>query len=323
MAHQIIKKVLEKSFEIPILLIAWRRPDHLKNIISRLRKIEPKFVYVAVDGIRDGDDYLTERENIILTRQLIFSEINWDCKIFTLFRENNLGCGTAVSSAISWFFENEEYGIILEDDCLPTLDFFLFCEKLLLKHRHHENIFHISGVSYLEYIKILNKNYYYSSYGHIWGWATWKRAWLNYKLEITDSDQVIRNILEKNYSKKQNDYWFEIFKNQKVKPLDTWDYSWQYTLFKNQAKCIYPFRSMVENIGFDNLAVHTFKKPETIQNITFMDYTVLDFNNILIPKFIVRYLDFINFNRAFRSKNWKIFSLKTLIEYIREIKNSR
>jgi hypothetical protein len=307
-----------KTYKTPILLIAWRRPEHLKKIISSLRKIKPNVVYVAVDGIRDGDDYFLERENIKLTRELVFSEIDWDCQIYTLFREQNLGCGSAVSSAISWFFENVEYGIILEDDCLPTEDFFYYCEKSLLKYRHQENIFHIGGVSYLECIKLLNNNYYYSSYGHIWGWATWKRAWLSYKLEITDSDEDIKFILDKNNSKKQKEFWYKIFKNQKEDPIDTWDYSWQYTLFKHEAKCIYPFKSMVENIGFDNLAVHTFKKPDTIQKIAFVDYNGLDFNHILFPKFILKYLDFVNFNRAFRLKNLKILSLNTAIQYLKE-----
>jgi hypothetical protein len=314
---------MNNNFQIPILLIAWRRPEHLKKIIGGLRKIKPNVVFVAVDGIRDGDDYFLERENIKLTRELVFSEINWDCQIYTLFREQNLGCGRAVSSAISWFFENVEYGIILEDDCLPTEGFFHYCEKLLLKYRHQENIFHIGGVSYFQYIKQLNNNYYYSSYGHIWGWATWKRAWMNYKLEITDSDEAIRSILDKNNSKKHNDFWYKIFKNQKENPLDTWDYSWQYTLFKNEARCIYPFKSMVENIGFDNLASHTLKKPKTIQKITFIDNAGIDFNNILFPKFILKYLDFINFNRAFRSKSWEIFNFNTVIKYFKELKSSR
>ena len=101
------------DFNIPILLIAWRRPEHLKKVIAVLRIIKPKSVYVAIDGIRNGDEFYLERQNIKSTKDIIFSEINWECELHTLIRENNMGCALGVSSAITWFFDNVEYGIIL------------------------------------------------------------------------------------------------------------------------------------------------------------------------------------------------------------------
>ena len=111
--------------------------------------------------------------------------VDWNCQVKTLFRENNLGCKLAVEQAITWFFEHEENGIILEDDCLPNIDFFLFCEELLQKYQDDDRVFAITGDNFQKGRQYGNASYYFSKYVHVWGWATWRRAWKYYDNDLS------------------------------------------------------------------------------------------------------------------------------------------
>ncbi len=305
-----------KTFNTPILLIAWRRPNHLAAIIDNLRKIKPRFVYVAVDGSRRGNHFEKERLLIEQTKIVIDQKIDWDCEIKKLFQKENLGCALGVSTAISWFFQNVEQGIILEDDCLPSENFLFFCEKNLEKYKFHNKIFQINGISYFEKNLRISKTFYFSSYGHIWGWATWRRAWNKFNLNIVDSDQVILDSIKHLKIQSIKSYWFTIFINQRYKSVDTWDYSWQYTILKNKGLCIYPFNSLTENIGFDKYALHTISKPPYVQLINH-NYKIKNMSGLINFKLINNYLDYINFNRAFRRKDMKVFKFNSFLRFIK------
>jgi hypothetical protein len=166
-----------------VLLIAWRRPDHLKQVIDAVRLVCPKYVYVAVDGPREGIEYIQERELIEETKKIIEKYIDWECDLKTLYQDKNLGCRVGVSTAITWFFKNVEEGIILEDDCLPGVDFFWFVEEMLIKYRDEPKVMHITGNNFNRGKNYNNDSYYFSKYNHMWGWATWKRAWIYYKYD--------------------------------------------------------------------------------------------------------------------------------------------
>lgn len=131
-----------KEFSIPILFLVFNRPDTTKEVFSEIRKIKPKKLYVAADGARNGKD-----QELIKKVKSIVEKVDWDCEVSYLFREKNMGCKMAVSSAISWFFDNEEKGIILEDDCLPNKSFFLFQERMLNKYEKDERIMMVSGTN--------------------------------------------------------------------------------------------------------------------------------------------------------------------------------
>ena len=126
----------------PVLFLIFNRPDVTQRVFEAIRKAKPPRLYVAADGPRIGKE--GEEENCTLTRKII-EQVDWDCEVKKLFREKNLGCKIAVSSAIDWFFENEEEGIILEDDCLPDQSFFPFCGELLAYYRTNDKVMHLSG----------------------------------------------------------------------------------------------------------------------------------------------------------------------------------
>ena len=122
-------------------------------------------MFLASDGPRTNVP--DEKETVNEVRNYLLSEIDWSCKLKTLFRDENLGCGKAVSSAITWFFENVEMGIILEDDCLPSDSFFMYCRELLLKYKDNGRVMHIAGNNPLGISSSFNDkdSYYFSKIG--------------------------------------------------------------------------------------------------------------------------------------------------------------
>ena len=170
----------------PILFLLFNRPDETSVVFDVLKIIKPKFLYVACDGPRKNIE--GDAENVDKTRKII-DQITWDCELKTLFRDSNLGCKIAVSEAINWFFENVEEGIILEDDCVPDITFFDYCSELLQFYRDDKRVMHISGLNFLSGPLDLQpsaESYHLSKYPAVWGWATWRRAWDLYDVDIVN-----------------------------------------------------------------------------------------------------------------------------------------
>ena len=127
----------------PVLFIVFNRLDKTRQVFEAIRQARPPFLYIASDGARFNKE--GELEKVQAVRDFIIQNIDWKCEVKTLFRKKNLGCKYAVSGAISWFFNNVDQGIILEDDCLPSKSFFWYCEELLEKYKHDNSIYLISG----------------------------------------------------------------------------------------------------------------------------------------------------------------------------------
>jgi hypothetical protein len=231
-----------KSFETPILFLIFNRPDVTERVFNRIKEIKPTKLYVAADGPRlnkEGEDLICKT-----TREVITNNIDWPCKVNYLFRDKNLGCGLAVSQGINWFFENEEEGIILEDDCLPDLSFFGFCKEMLEYYRDNSEVMHISGTNFQFGKKWGEGDYYFSYYPHIWGWATWRRAWDFYDFEMKHFDTVLNSKEDYNCIIPK-----DFFRNTKQKSINTWDFQWMYSVLFNKGKSIIPNMNLVENIG--------------------------------------------------------------------------
>ena len=241
-----------------VLFLVFNRPDTTKQVFEAIRQAKPPKLYVAADGPRAEKP--GEAEKCEKVRQ-IATQVDWDCDVKTLFRDKNLGCRMGVSSAIDWFFENEEEGIILEDDCLPSLSFFWFCEELLERYRRDMRVGQISGFNYGYKNKDLNYDYFFSKYPMIWGWATWKNRWENYSLVLENFEEIKNNKqFELIFSKKESDKRLKIFTQVKAGLIDTWDYQWSFTLYKNSQFTIIPRKNFILNLGFDNDSTHTAGK---------------------------------------------------------------
>jgi hypothetical protein len=256
----------------PVLLIGFNRPDHMRLLIDRLREVEPREIYVAIDGPRP--DRPGEADQVRECRQLV-SEIDWESNVYTLFQDANLGCGLGVSTAISWFFDNVPRGIILEDDIVPDPSFFPFCAELLDRYETDERVLAISGCNFVppEGITRPDDAYRFSQVPHIWGWATWRRSWSLHRLDIADwrTRLPLRTLFRRVHGSVAGmAYWAGIFSVLGRGEIDTWDgqlvlasmISGQLTATSN--------RNMIENIGFDELATHTFEDRRELQPVVSM-----------------------------------------------------
>jgi hypothetical protein len=254
-----------QSTDTPVLLILFNRPEKVRQLIEALSLVRPKYVYVAADGPRLHS--VTDAERCEEVRSLVNS-LPWDCEVFTQFQSENLGCKKGVITAIDWFFDNVQSGIILEDDCIPSPFFFNFASKLLTDYQDDELVMHISGSSFIKNDEILS--YYYSKVPLIWGWATWKRAWRKYDVEMSEINQLRRELREQKVFKRNNyaQFWIELFRHVKIKDIDTWDTQWFYTVLKNEGICLSPTINLVENVGFGADATHTKEASSCAQSLT-------------------------------------------------------
>jgi hypothetical protein len=247
-------------FETPILYLIFNRPEFTEITFPSICSIKPKKLFIAADGPRI--DNKLDEINCNLVREFVISKIDWNCEVHTLFREKNLGCGKAVSSAISWFFNHVDKGIILEDDCLPNKSFFYFSQNLLIKYQNSPIINHISGFNFQLGYRHNKNDYFFSNYTLIWGWATWKRSWINYDFDMTDFDIFYRSYKYKNL------FSHSLYLDVKNKIIDTWDVQWQYVNIKNKFIAIQPKFSLIRNIGFSKNATHTHGKEPYFLKIT-------------------------------------------------------
>jgi hypothetical protein len=232
--------------QTPILFLIFNRPDKTQTVFGRIREAKPARLFVAADGPRPDKPGETELCN--QTREDVLSRIDWPCEVKTLFREENLGCKLAVSSAITWFFEQVEEGIILEDDCLPDLSFFQFCEELLEKYRDNEQVMMISGDNF-QPDQRGDASYYFSRFIHIWGWATWRRAWEKYDLEMKKwpairKQRMLYEILPSRTVRQAEKLFDTCFSKQ----TSTWDFQWFYACLTYNGLSVMPKINLVTNI---------------------------------------------------------------------------
>lgn len=255
------------NFNTPILLLIFNRMDTTVRVFDAIRQAEPSKLYIACDGARKHkSNEINEVESI---RRYVLTHIDWDCEIKILFRETNLGCKVAVSEAITWFFEHESQGIILEDDCLPSQSFFLFCEEMLNYYKDDLRVWHISGNNFQWGKKRGKADYYFSNYTHIWGWATWANRWKEYDINIStfkefEKERTIKNIFD---DKQEQRFWSDAFKIARTDKISAWDYQWSYCAFINNGLSILPNTNLVKNIGFGSGATHTHDENSKFANI--------------------------------------------------------
>ncbi|MFN8263654.1 MAG: hypothetical protein U0T07_09025 [Chitinophagales bacterium] len=253
----------------PILFLIFNRPDTTRQVFAKIREIQPKQLFIAADGPRA--DRAGEAEKCALTKQIAMEAIDWDCEVKTLFRTENLGCGVAPAQAITWFFEHVEQGIILEDDCLPDLSFFTFCEELLNYYKDDTSVMHIGGTNSQFGRKRGNASYYFSKYPHIWGWATWKRTWQQFQFSFSkDDNDALPSIFEGyRFSQAEKEYWenhWNLIKDGERK--DIWDIQWTFSCWLNYGKTIVPNYNLISNIGFHADATHTFASDSALANLS-------------------------------------------------------
>ena len=307
-------------YKVPVLFIIYKNPGITKKVFEKIRELKPQKLYISADGPKS--DLLSDCKEINETRK-VTEFVDWDCIVSRRYSDKNMGCKLGVSSAITWFFETEKEGVILEYDCLPDLSFFTFCEQLLEKYRNTDNIFSISGNNF-DFITHQNKaisdtsvSYSFSNLSKIWGWATWKRAWDKFDITMNDfphfqESQKIQSLIK---GRKNQKYWIGKMKDvYDGRNNSTWGFIWLYTLLNNSSFCITPNVNIVSNIGFGTGATHA--KDESSR---FSKMETKSINEIIHPQSICADLEsdfrFTSFLRKSEMKNEMIVKIKNLIPH--------
>ena len=245
-----------RPLQTAVLFLVFSRPDTTAQVFEAIRKAKPPRLYVAADGPRANRE--GEAERVARVRE-IATAVNWPCEVKTLFREENLGCKYAVSGGITWFFEHEEQGIILEDDCLPDQGFFGFCETLLARYASDERVWVITGDNFQNGQMRGEGTYYFSRYNHVWGWASWRRAWQKADMDIKFWPEWKKSMAWQAAmpDKVERKYWSKIFDSMYRAEIDTWDYPWTASVWFHGGLTATPNVNLVSNIGFGSDSTHT------------------------------------------------------------------
>lgn len=257
----VIDKNVSAYCDVSVAIIVFNRPRQTKELLLALRRVRPSKLFVIADGPREGnaDDLLLCAE----VRSLIDNYIDWSCKVYKKYRDENFGCGLSPADGISWVFEHVEDAIILEDDCLPNESFFFFCKENLVRHALNSRVMMISGNNHLLGKKNISNSYFYSINTQTHGWATWKRAWSCYDFYMRDWPKR-RSVIwlwnihhDLKYAFKWRRMFDHVYKaaNTSIK-YDCWDFQWTYACWKNSALNIIPHRNLVSNNGYGLDATH-------------------------------------------------------------------
>jgi GT2 family glycosyltransferase len=243
--------------KIPVLFVIFNRPDVAVESFQSIRRYRPDRLYIAADGARP--EKKDEQELCNRTRDLILKEIDWDCEVKKLFRDENVGCGRGVLEALTWMFETEEYGAIIEDDCVVSDDYFRFCEELLPRYKDDDRIAQINCFVPGRSLKEAN-SYCFTGYANISGWATWRRAWKHIDFEMKQWNQIRLKIFGRfPFFEACIRYYFwrkTYLTFRKGQKPDAWDYQWSIYIFMQRKLCIEPYANLVRNIGFGDDSTH-------------------------------------------------------------------
>jgi len=239
-----------------VVLIIFNRPDTTKLVFEAIRAARPSRLIVVADGPRPAKE--GEAQKCEATRRIV-DQVDWPCEVIRLFSDVNMGCRMRVASGITRAFEITDRAIILEDDCLPSPSFFEYCAELLDRYAEDERVMMISGDNHLFGKSFSRDSYYFSRYSHIWGWASWRRAWDRYELGMEAWPEFRRRGLLSQYFPRASEryYWDSILQYVYEGHIDTWDYQWVFSVLANSGMSIAPRRNLVRNLGFHPEATHT------------------------------------------------------------------
>lgn len=266
-----------------VLFVVFNRPEQTQQVFERIRHTKPARLYISADGPRERN---SSDERLCKATRAIVNQVDWPCKVQTLFNDKNKGCRLAVSAAISWFFAQESEGIILEDDCLPANSFFMFCDTLLEKYRNDTRIRHITGCNLQFGKKWGSGSYYFSNRTHVWGWAGWRRVWDEYDINLKPYDlaTVKQNMLNIYPDDLVANCWTNIFKDVQAGKINSWAYPLDFVNFFNNGLVIIPNQNLISNIGFKSNGTNTFDEASIYANIPLTEIEEIFHPEYFIPE---------------------------------------
>jgi hypothetical protein len=249
----------EDQLQTPVAFFLYRRPDRTERIFDQIRRARPGRLFLIADGPRGAEDQPgCEQARAVVDR------IDWPCEVTRDFADRNLGLKHRIPLGIDRVFLEVERAIILEDDCLPEPGFFRFCDEVLDRYAGEEQVMHVSGSQLLRRFPSRAASYHFSRYVHIWGWATWRRAWGQFDLELRDwhdLDRADREARLESLFADENErrYWRYVWDNSHE--IENWDAQWSYALLAREGLAANPNRNLISNIGFGTDATNALEDP--------------------------------------------------------------
>lgn len=245
----------------PVSLLIFNRPETTARLFEQIRRARPPRLLIVADGPRAGQ--AGEGERCRVARSVV-ERVDWPCEVLTNYSEVNMCCKRRVSSGLDWVFDAVPEAIVLEDDCLPHPSFFRFCEELLGRHRDDKHVMHISGDNFQFGRRRQRASYYFSRYPHVWGWASWRRAWRHYDAEMTEwtTARDKSAYLDQFTDPSERAFWEETWDRVAAGKIDTWDYQWAFACMARRGLSIMPSTNLISNMGFGEGALHTTSESE-------------------------------------------------------------
>ena len=242
----------------PIALFVFNRPETTARVIEVIRAAAPPLLLVVADRPRPG---VPSDESACREVRALIDRTDWSCPVRTNYADTNLGCRVRVASGIDWVFGEVPEAIVLEDDTLPDQTFFPFASELLERYREDDRVMTISGDNFQRGRRRGSATYYFSRYPHVWGWATWRRAWSRYDRDLTRWPDLraqgwLANVFRERI---EIEYWTDILDRVARGEVDTWDYQWFFTCWVEGGLSVLPNRNLVSNVGFGPGATHTIR----------------------------------------------------------------
>ena len=254
--------------DVPIIFIFFKRLETTKQVFETIKRHQPSKLLLVADGARNDD----EQKQVDRVREYVESNIDWDCEVYKNYAPRNMGCKNRIISGLTWAFTEVESAIILEDDVVPNDSFFDFTAELLDYYRDDERVMMIGGYNFYGDIPI-SESYTFFNRTSIWGWATWKRAWDKMDAEMNGWKKLKSSgYIQKNFARNVATMLIRDFDRAYYKEVDTWDYTWEYSVVLNKGLCILPRVNLITNVGGNDAdATHTFGdvKNYDISDITF------------------------------------------------------
>lgn len=306
------------AISTPVALIFFARPDVLALTFEAIRRAKPNKLLLIQDGPRP--QRLDDIENINKCREIV-SNIDWECEVFKNYSDVNLGCGLRVYSGLSWAFQYVDKLAIIEDDCVPSLGFFEFTDELLEKYKDDERIGMISGMNNLEIYDKTPYDYFFTEYGSVWGWATWKRVWdtVDFNMEFindADSERLIKNLYGPSFYEVGREKLSNVKKGIKQ---SSWSHQYGLNMFLNSYLTIVPQKNLITNVGLTENSANSLSTikftPRALRGLYYMKAYQLK-SPLNHPKYIVNDIEFKKRMDRLMANGYPVVKFYRLIESI-------
>jgi hypothetical protein len=239
-----------------VAFLIYNRPEMTARTFERIAAARPPALLVVADGPRAdkaGDAERCAQARAIATR------IDWPCDLLTDFADANLGCKHRVSTGLDWVFKTVPQAIIIEDDCRPDASFFPYCDQMLDRFADDPRVMMISGFNPAAPWKAELQSYHFSYCGSIWGWASWRRAWKHYDVEMSAfADEASRQQVRRVFGEPAlYEPRLRAYQQVHAGAIDTWDMQWSFARIIQSGLSVVPAVNLIHNIGFGAEATHT------------------------------------------------------------------